>query len=414
MQSSLPLFVGLRYAFAGRGGMLVAFLSRMSVLGLILGVALLIIVLSVMNGFEKELQTRILNLVPHVSIQHYDLIEDWRSTDALLKKHPGVEGTAPYIHVQALLSAGEKVEGVLLHSVLPAAENKLSNLEKYLVAGSLDDLKPGANGVVLGDHSATMLGVETGSRLRAIVPQPGSNAVNQLPRIAVFTVVGIFHTGTEMDHSLGLIHLRDGQALLGYGTKVQGIRLQLDNVFDAPRIGWEIVQNLPPGYYAQDWQRTHGNLYQAIQLSRSMVTLLIFMVITVAVFNVVASLVMVVTDKRGDIAILRTLGASDRNILHIFMVQGLLIGVIGTLLGVIIGCSLAWLMPQLIAALERVLDYQFLSSSVYPIDYLPTDVRARDVLIIASVALVMSLFATLYPARRATRVRPAEALRWES
>ncbi|MGI9289253.1 MAG: lipoprotein-releasing ABC transporter permease subunit [Pseudomonadales bacterium] len=413
MQASLPLFVGLRYAYAGRGGLLVAFLSRISVLGLILGVALLIIVLSVMNGFEKELQTRILNLVPHASVQHYDLLEDWRSADALVKRHPEVAGTAPYIHVQALLSAGNNVEGVLLHSVLPALENKLSNLQDYLAEGSLSELKPAANGVVLGDHVARKLGVEVGSKLRVIVPQPGSNTVNQVPRIVILQVVGIFHTGTEMDHSLGVIHLQDGQALLGYGQKVQGIRLQLNNVFDAPRVGWEIVQNLPPGYYAQDWQRTHGNLYEAIQLSRSMVTLLIFMVITVAVFNVVSSLVMVVNDKRGDIAILRTLGASDRNILHIFVIQGLIIGVLGTLLGVAFGCTLAWLIPDLIVVLERVVDYQFLNSTVYPIDYLPTDVRVRDVIIIAVAALVMSLFATLYPARRATRVRPAEALRWE-
>ena len=322
-------------------------------------------------------------------------------------------GSAPYIHVQALLAAGDKVDGVLLHSVLPALENKLSNLREYVEQGSLTELKPGANGVVLGDHLARKLRVGLGSKLRAIVPQPGSNTVNQVPRITNLKVVGIFHTGTEMDHSLGIIHLRDGQALLGYGDKVQGIRLQLNNVFDAPRVGWEVVQNLPPGYYAQDWQRTHGNLYEAIQLSRSMVTLLIFMVITVAVFNVVASLVMVVNDKRGDIAILRTLGASDKDILHIFIVQGLLIGVLGTLLGVVMGCTLAWLTPELIAGLERLVDYQFLSSTVYPIDYLPTDVRARDVIIIAVAALLMSLFATLYPARRATRVRPAEALRWE-
>lgn len=414
MHSSLPLFVGLRYAFAGRGGMLVAFLSRMSVLGLILGVALLIIVLSVMNGFEKELQTRILNLVPHVSVQHYDLLQDWRSTDAVVNKHPEVTGTAPYIHVQALLSAGQNVEGVLLHSVSPALENKLSNLQDYIIDGSWTALQSGAKKVVLGDHLARKLDLRRGSKLRAIVPQPGSNTVNQVPRIAVFEVAGIFHTGTEMDHSLGVIHLQDGQKLLGYGDKVQGIRVQLDDVFAAPRVGWEIVQNLPPGYFTQDWQRTHGNLYEAIQLSRSMVTLLIFMVIAVAVFNVVASLVMVVTDKRGDIAILRTLGASDSDILRIFVVQGLLIGLLGTGLGVLIGCSLAWLMPDLIAVLEQLMGYQFLSSNVYPIDYLPTDLRGRDVIIIASAALLMSLVATVYPARRAARVKPAEALRWQN
>lgn len=393
--------------------MLVAFLSRISVLGLILGVALLILVLSVMNGFERELKTRILNLVPHVSIVHYDRIEDWQAAANLAQAHDSVLAAAPYIRANALLVNGLSTEGALIQAVLPEQLQSMSALSDYMTAGDLNALQSQDNGIVLSQTLADKLQLSLGDRLRVIVPEPGLQSASPKPRLKAMRVVGLFHTGTEVDQGLALMHLRDGQALLGLGKAVQGVQLRIDDVFDVSRIGWEVLQNLPPGFYAKDWQRTHGNLYHAIQMSRSMVVLMILMVVAVAVFNVVSSLVMVVSDKRGDVAILRTMGADDRTILSIFLILGFFIGVMGSVLGGVLGVLLCYALPAIVAALESGLGMQFLNTSVYFIDYVPVDLRWQDALMIALVAIAMTVVATLYPAMRAMRLQPADALRWD-
>lgn len=412
MRRSLPWFVGLRYAYAKRGGMLVSFLSKISIAGLILGVAMLVTVLSVMNGFEKELQTRILSLVPHTMLMGSEPIEEWQTLREVLEQHPDVVSTAPFVHLDALLSAGKRVEVVRVHSVEPQLEQQLTGIDRYIVAGEFQQLAQVGRGIALGKHVARKLGVQVGDTVRMIVPSAHSGLQARAPKFASFEIRAVFHTGTEIDQELAIIPLRAGQELLGLGEAVQGVRAQTTNIFDTRRIAWELIQQLPPNYYARDWRQLHGNLYHSIQMSRRLVGLMIFMVIAVALFNVVSSLVMVVTDKREDIAILKTVGASTGDILRIFLVHGVLIAIAGTGVGVLLGCCLSLLLPDIVSWLESALQFQFLKTSVYPVDYIPSDLRPNDVLLIAVVAVVMSLVATLYPAWRASRVQPAQALRW--
>jgi lipoprotein-releasing system permease protein len=413
MSARSAWFIGRRYATASKGSMLVAFLSRISVVGLILGVALLVLVLSVMNGFERELKNRILNLVPHLSVLHYDRIEDWQAAANLAMNHESVEAAAPFIRANALLVKGVKTEGALIQAIQPQEAEKMTALAEYMTAGELDALENKDNGIVLSQTLADNLDIEVGERLRVIVPEPGLKQASPKPRLKAMQVVGLYNTGTEVDQGLVLVHLRDGQDLLGLGRAVQGVQLRISDVFDVSRVAWEVLQNLPPGFYSKDWQRTHGNLYHAIQMSRSMVVLMILMVVAVAVFNVVSSLVMVVSDKRGDVAILRTMGADDRTILMIFLILGFFIGVIGTVLGSVLGVALCYALPAIVSALESGLGMQFLNTSVYFIDYVPVDCRWQDVAMIAVVAIVMTVLATLYPALRAMRLQPADALRWD-
>lgn len=407
-----PVFVGLRYAGAKRRNQLVSFISLISMMGLAIGVALLIVVLSVMNGFEKEMQQRILGLVPQITITAYGEDQDWPAIRSLVGNHSEVEAVAPYISFNAMLLRGTDVETILVFGIDPGQESGVSIIEQYIEGGSLLELAGLEQGIVLGAPLAVRMGLELGDNTTLMLTEETSSG-RVKPRYARFTIAGIVNTGTEIDQGLALINFATATRLMGSNGAVQGLRLSVNDSFDAPRIAWELEQNLPYGFVTRDWTRTHGNLYSAIQLSRQLVGLMLLTIIAVAAFNVVSALVMIVTDKRADIAILRSLGASSGGIMSIFMVQGTMIGVVGTGLGALIGIVLSLLVTDVVGSLERLFHMQFLNSDVYPINYLPSDLRLEDVVLVCSTALLMSAFATLYPAWRAVRVQPAEALRYQ-
>jgi lipoprotein-releasing system permease protein len=406
------LRVGLRYAGNAQRGALVAFISRVSSAGLVLGVALLVLVLSVMNGFERELRERILSLVPHVTLQPLDPVSDWHGLVEAVEAHPETVAAAPYVDLQGLLMHRGAVVPALVHGIDPQAEQRISALEHYLTDGTLQALAGESHGVLLSHSLATRLDVAMGETLLLLAPDV--NARGQvMPRMQRVRVVGLFATGTEVDNTLALTGLALAAGLRGAPGTVQGVRLQVRDLFAAPRVQREIVQGLGIEIHALDWTRTHGNLYEAIRLSRNLVGVLLFLIIAVAVFNVVSTLFLIVKDKEGDIAILRTLGASPAAIMAVFVVQGTLIGLVGALCGGAIGAGLSLVVTDAVAALESLLGVQFLDAEVYPVSYLPADLQAADVLSVCGVALAMSLVATLYPAWRASRMQPAEVLRYE-
>lgn len=389
---------------------MVSFISRVSMAGLTLGVALLIVVLSVMNGFDRELRDHILGLVPQASVNSYQAMENWQELAEQAEKHPKVLATAPFIHLQGLLMNKGEVEAVLMHGVLPEREQVVSVLDSFLSDSRLAQLSEGD--IILGAELAQVLDVSKGQSISFIMPQ-ASQGGRVVPRVRRFSVSAVFTSGTELDRRLALIHIDDAASLGGYGSNVQGIRLKVSDLFDASVIVREVIHELPYGYYARDWSRSHGNLFEAIQLSKRLVGMLLFIIIAVAAFNVVSTLILVVMDKQADIAILRTMGLSPAGVMGVYMVQGTLIGVVGTFIGVSIGLVLALSVSDLVQFVERLFSIQFLKSDVYPVNHLPSEVQALDVLLVCSVAIGMSFIATLYPAWRATRIQPAEALRHE-
>ncbi len=412
MFSPYPIFIGIRYAGAKRRSQLVSFISWVSMLGMTLGVALLIVVLSVMNGFDREMQTRILGLVPHITIAAYSDDQDWQTINNTVLQHSEVEATAPFTQFNGMLLKGTDVESVAVYGIDPAQEKNVSIIHDYLEPDAFTDLEDNDRGIILGAELAKRLDVSKTDYVNMMVPL--ENAQGRVaPRFARFQVVAVFKTGTEIDQSLALMPLSSSEQFLPANTPARGMRISVGNLLDAPRIAWELSQNIPYGYVTRDWTRNYGNLYSAIQLSKQLVGLMLLTIIAVAAFNVVSALVMIVTDKRGDIAILRTAGASQREIMAIFMTQGTLIAVVGTVLGTVIGILLSLVVTDAVALTESLFGIQFLNSDVYPIDYLPSDIRVIDVLLVCGTAFVMSLLATLYPAWRASRVQPAEALRYE-
>lgn len=383
-------------------------------LGLMLGVAALIVVLSVMNGFDRELKDRILGMVPHGTISDYGKpLENWQTVAEAVNLQPGVVGTAPYIQAQGMLTNRGVVRGVLINGIEPELEQKISILGNHMKAGSLDQLTSKSYGIVLGSLLARSMGAAVGDKITLVLPEASISVAGVIPRLKRFTVVGLFEVGAELDANLAYIHIDDAARIKRMSSGVDGIRLQFENLFEAPYRIRQIITDLGQVYRASDWTRTHGNLFQAIQLEKKMIGLLLFLIVFVAAFNIVSTLVMVVTDKKGDIAILRTLGATPGRIMRIFMVQGTVIGVMGTLLGSALGIALALTITDLIAWVEQVFGIQFLSAEVYFISYLPSQLRLGDVVTIISVALSISFLATLYPAWRASRTQPAEALRYE-
>ncbi|BBP82098.1 hypothetical protein PHLH8_17400 [Pseudomonas sp. Pc102] len=412
----LPLFIGARYTRAKRRSYFVSFISLTSMIGLALGVLVMILVLSVMNGFDREMRERVLGMVPHATIESATPINDWQALADKVRAHPGIVAVAPFTQMQGLLTNDGKVQKVLVNAIDPALESQVSIIDDFFVKGDLASLRAGEFGIVIGDKAATKLGVGLGDKVTFVLPEVAVTPAGVFPRMKRFTVVGIFHVGAgELDGALAVANIKDTARLHRWKPdQVQGLRLKLDDLFQAPRVAWQIAGQLKgEDFYARDWTRTHGNLYQAIRMEKTMIGLLLLLIVAVAAFNIISTLVMVVTDKKGDIAILRTLGATPGQIMGIFMVQGTVIGVVGTAIGCVLGILAALNVSAAISWLEDVLGHKFLSADVYFIDYLPSQLMLEDVVLVCGAALVLSFFATLYPAWRAARTQPAEALRYE-
>lgn len=415
MRHPYELFAGLRYTRAKRRNHFISFISFASMLGIGIGVTALITVLSVMNGFERELRTRILGMASHATISAFEGgLADWSGVAATARKNPDVEAVAPYVEGEGMLRLGSGLSGTMLRGVLPDEERGVSDIGDKMVAGSLDDLKAGSFNIVIGYELAQVLGVTPGDKVDLMIPQASVTPAGVLPRFRRFTVSGIFKVGMyEFDRTLVLIHLGDAQSLYRMGDTVTGVRIKLHDMFKAPAVSRELAGQLQGIYYVNDWTRSHANFFSAVATEKMVMFIILSLIVGVAAFNIVSTLVMVVQDKQADIAILRTLGASPRSIMAIFMVQGSLIGIIGTVIGVVGGVSLALNVERLVPLLQALTGHQFLSPEVYYISDLPSELKSSDVIRISILSLALGLLSTLYPAWRASRVQPAEALRYE-
>ena len=411
----LELAIGLRYTRAKRRNHFISFISMSSMLGIALGVTALITVLSVMNGFEKEVRGRILDMVSHLTVTSFEgRLEGWSDVVMQMKENPQVVGAAPYVEAQGMLIHGRNVTGTLIRGVLPELEPQVSSVGDKMVEGKLDDLVAGKFNVILGRDLARKLGADVGDKVTMVTPSANVTPAGVSPRLKRFTVAGIFHIGMyEYDSALAIINLEDARRLFRLEQAVTGVRARLRDLFMSPQVRHELQTGELGNYWVRDWSSYHANWFRAVKIEKRMIFLLLLLIIAVAAFNIVSTLVMLVTDKQSDIAILRTLGASPRSILAIFMVQGTLIGVIGTLLGIAGGVSLSLNLDTVVPWLEQRFGFHVLDPGVYYISELPSDLHWDNVWLISVVALVLSVVATLYPAWRASRTQPAEALRYE-
>jgi lipoprotein-releasing system permease protein len=412
------LTIGLRYTRARRRqgrNPFISFIAAIAMLGIALGVAALIVVLSVMNGFQQELRTRILGVASHVQISALNGdLSNWQGIAQQAQRQAHVMAAAPYVSAQGMLSFDQSVRGVLIRGVAPEQEEKVADFAQHMRIGSLTDLRPGEFGIVLGAELARALQVFKGDKVTLIAPQGLVTPAAILPRVKQFRVVGIFEVGMfEYDSGLALINLQDAQTLYRMEDRVSGVRLKLDDLFLAPQVSRELSLHLEGEVVVTDWTRSHANFFRAVAIEKNMMFIILFLIVAVAAFNIVSTLIMAVTDKESDIAILRTLGASPRSIMSIFIIHGSIIGVVGLVMGVAGGLALAFNLETAIPALERALGVQLWTKEVYYISELPSQVQWSDVIVIASVSFVLTLLATLYPSWRAARINPAEALRYE-
>ena len=406
MFKPVSIFIGLRYFFSGnRSNLLVSFISLLAIAGLVLGVALLVIVLSVMNGFDRELRNNILSVVPHVQLIHQVGVDNWQSEQQVISQLKQVTEATPYNEVKGLLNRRQLARPIQLLGLssefLPAGLGSV--LDNYHLS------VPTVGQLLLSEVLAEFLNVEVNQSVSVIIPSGSEGSTKVHP----FTVSGIFATHTELDQSLAIASLEQVAQIAGTPGQVLGFRLQVEDQFNARNIGFDVIKQLPFGYGFRDWFQTHGNLYQAIQLSRNLVGLLIFLIVAIAAFNVISMLMMSVKNKRKDIAILQTLGLSQGSIVRLFLMQGSMIGFFGISIGVILGIMGCYWIADLIGWVESLLGMTFLDTSIYPIDYIPVDLRWGDVTTIAAMALVLNVLATIYPALRASRTVPAEELRYE-
>ena len=413
--NSFPLFVGLRYTRARQRTRFISVISLISVIGIALGMTVLITVLSVFNGFQREVRTRMLSAVAHVQISGLgDTLRDWRGVAAAAAKHPHVIAAAPYVSAQGLLTSGGNVRGAILRGIDPALEDKVSEIGSHMRSGTLQDLRSGEYNVALGAPLARALGVRTGDRVVLVAPQGQVTPAGILPRLRQFTVIGIFEIGHyEIDSGLAVMHIGDAQRLYRMEDQVSGVRLRLDDLFLARSVVRDLVAQLPPEVSISDWSRFNATYFRAVDLEKRMMSLLLFFIIAIAAFNLVASLFMVVKEKQADIAILRTMGASPGEVMRIFMVQGTLIGAIGVGCGIVLGILGALNVAAIVGFVEHLFGFKFMPQDVYQIADLPSQLQAMDVVGTAVISFSLSVLATIYPSWRASQVNPAEALRYE-
>ncbi len=415
MKKSVSLMIGMRYTGARKSNHFISFIALVSMLGIALGTIVLITVMSVMNGFQSELQDRILGMVPHIVVgERGDGLQDWALIESEVLKHPDVVAAAPFIDVKAMFKANGNTKFGLVQGVLPEKEKNVSIIDEYFKLGSLDALHPGKYGIILGIGMARSMGVSLGDKVNLLIAEAVTvSPAGISPRTKRFTVVGIFEVKSEADSTMALIHIRDAAVLTRKGTDVSALRVTTNDVLQAQWTAYEIRNEIGADYYVSDWNYSHGSLFKAIKMEKTMMGVLLTFIVAVAAFNIISTLVMVVTDKQADIAILRTLGASPSTIMKIFMVQGSLNGIIGTILGVAGGVALAINLPQVVSFIERTFNVRVIPGDVYFIGFLPSELHWDDVYLIAGIALSLTVLATIYPAWKASRTKPAEALRYE-
>jgi len=410
MKNKVSLLIGIRYLRAQRRNHFISFISLVSIIGMTLGVAVLILVLSVMNGADRELKHRILGTVPHVILKGADPFEDWQTPMKTALDNKRVIAAAPYYEVQAMLTRAGQVSPTMTYGIDPALEGDVSIISRFTQNVSLDDLKPGEFGIILGSRLAQTLGAATGDKVTLIVPQASVTMAGVLPRLKRFKVIGTFEVGAELDSHFAYIHIADAGVMMQTPGKVQGVRLKVDDLFEARQVAQTLVNKMP-NLLGYDWTFTHGTLFQAIKMEKTMMALLLFLIVAVAIFNILSTLVMLVTEKKSDIAILMTMGASPQQIRNIFLVQGSCIGGFGALLGGILGTIAALTISDLFKWIEQILHKDLFSA--YFIDYLPSYLVWQDVVWVTAISFILSIVATWYPASRAANIDPVEALRYE-
>jgi len=409
------VMLGLRYTRAKRRNGFISFISFSSLIGIALGVTALITVLSIMNGFQEELRDRILGMTAHMTVnEESDRLSDWNTLYNQLINQPHIEGAAPNVMEQGMVTIGNKVNGVAIRGILPEFEGQVADIESKMVIGSFSDLEPKKYRIILGSELALSLGVAVGDKVTVIAPQGSVSPVGVVPRIKRFTVSGIFEAGMhEYDSGMVIIHINDAQKLFKYGDEVSALQLKLDDMFNVGEVKNQLAETIEQNLYLRDWRQQHINFFKAIEMEKRMMFIVLTLIVMVAAFNIVSTMVMVVTDKQSDIAVLRTIGATPMGVQLIFIFQGMILGMFGVILGLIGGLSLALNLDVIVPFIEELLGFQFFPPDIYYISTVPSKVVWSDVWYITGLAFLLTLLATLYPARRASKVHPAEALRYE-
>lgn len=413
MKANLPLFIGLRYIRSKRSNGFVSFVSFLSFVAMALGVTALIVVLSVMNGFDREIKQRILNVVPHATVSSESGIQDWRQLGNTLQNIAGIDGYAPFVEGYGLLSSSALSQGALIQGIDPKEEVNISPINQQMVAGNIEDLEPSSYGIVLGNLLARSLGVIVGDSVILSLPELNVTPAGIFPRFKRFIVRGVFEVGAQVDNGLAFVHYRDAQKLYRLGDKLNGVKLRVTDPFNVQELVPSIEQRIKESLRVKTWTEEMSNLFQAIKMEKKVVGVLLAAIVAVAAFNIIASLVLMVGDKRRDIAVLRTLGAKASTISAIFMVQGSAIGILGVMTGVVVGCLLAISIGDIVNWLEQSLGFHVFDPNVYFISQLPSQLFWQDVLVVSCLGIVLSILATIYPAMRAGKVLPAEALRYD-